>query len=68
MAENVEFSDSLTSEQQELAVELVVRARDEGVELTDPDGLLTGATRSIPKKQFKASARAVRLMSSIPSQ
>jgi putative transposase len=47
MAEMIESMDSLTTEQQELAAELVARARTEGVELTGPNGLLTGLTRQV---------------------
>ncbi|WP_268963273.1 hypothetical protein [Qaidamihabitans albus] len=36
MAEMIESMDSLTTEQQELAAELVARAREEGVALTGP--------------------------------
>ncbi|SNR69500.1 Transposase, Mutator family [Haloechinothrix alba] len=47
MTEMIESMDSLTTEQQELAAELVAKARAEGVELTRPNGLLTGLTKQV---------------------
>jgi putative transposase len=41
-------------EQQELAAELVAKARAEGVELTGPDGLLTGPTKQVLETALEA--------------
>ena len=54
MTESLESMDSLSTEQQELAAELVAKARDEGVELTGPDGLLTGLTKRVLETALEA--------------
>lgn len=55
MTESIESMDSLTAEQQQLAAELVARAREEGVELTGPDGLLTGLTKQVLETALEAA-------------
>lgn len=47
MTEMIASMDALRTQQQELAAELVARARAEGVELTGPNGLLTGLTKQV---------------------
>ncbi|GAA5117239.1 hypothetical protein GCM10025762_32780 [Haloechinothrix salitolerans] len=54
MAETIETMESLTIEQQELAAELVAKARQEGVELTGPNGLLTGLTKQVLESALEA--------------
>jgi len=54
VAETIESMESLTSEQQELAAELVAKARQEGVELTGPNGLLTGLTKQVLESALDA--------------
>lgn len=54
MAEMIASMDALTTEQQELAAELVAQARAEGVELTGPNGLLTGLTRQVLETALEA--------------
>lgn len=54
MTEMIASMDALTTEQQELAAELVARARAEGVELTGPNGLLTGLTRQVLETALEA--------------
>jgi putative transposase len=47
MTDTIEPMSAQEIDQQELAKELVEKARAEGVELVGPDGMLTGLTKSV---------------------
>jgi putative transposase len=47
MTDTIEPMSAQEIDQQQLAQELVDKARAEGVELVGPDGMLTGLTKSV---------------------
>lgn len=50
----IDSMELLTQTRQELAAELVAKARAEGVELTGPDGLLSGLTKRVLEGALEA--------------